>query len=145
MSARKRTWVFRPDVGGVKIPSSIRSRIAERIKRHAQARHAGKFTCLDIRFHGVFCYIDAHTEPEEPPAELLKITGETREQFLERMRSLPMHLCRLRYFGDEEAWGLAFYTYSNERYELCVFPSTGSFFGTVEEAFDVGAVYLHGD
>ena len=58
------------------------------------------------------------------------------------MRSMPMHLCRLRYFGDEEAWGLAFYTHSNERYELCVFPSTGSFLGTVEEAFDVGAVYL---
>ncbi len=56
-----------------------------------------------------------------------------------------MHLWRLRYFGDEEAWGLAFYTYSNERYELCAFPSSGSFFGTVEETFDIGAVYLHGD
>jgi hypothetical protein len=145
MNAKRRTWVLRPDAGGVKIPPAVRTRIAERINRHAQARYAGKFARLDIRFHGVFCYIDAYTEPEEPSAELLKITGETREHYLERLRAAPIHLCRLRYFSDEEAWGLAFYTYSNERYELCVFPSSGSFLGPVEEGFDVGAVYLHGD
>ncbi len=54
------------------------------------------------------------------------------------------HLCRLRFFGDEERWGFAFYTYSNERYQLAAFPS-GEFFGTPEEAFDVSAgVYLSG-
>jgi hypothetical protein len=73
----------------------------------------------------------------------LNITGETREQFLERQRSFPLHLCRLRYFGNEEEWSLAFYTYSNERYELCVFQS-GSFYGTPEEGFEVGATYLRG-
>ncbi|PYO57360.1 MAG: hypothetical protein DMD83_09565 [Candidatus Rokuibacteriota bacterium] len=36
---------------------------------------------------------------------------------------------------------MAFYTYSNERYEPCTFPN-GTFHGTPEEAFDVGAVYL---
>lgn len=140
----KKIWMRHPDAGGVKIQPAVRARVTERINRHAQARYAGKFARMDIRFRGVFCYIDAYTEPEEPSAELLKITGETREHYLERMRAMPTHLCRLRYFGDEEAWGLAFYTYSNERYEFCVFHS-GSFFGPVEEGFDVGAVYLRGD
>ena len=54
-----------------------------------------------------------------------------------------MHLCRPRYFGDEDAWSLAFYTYSHERYEPCVFHN-GSFYGTPEEAFEVGSVYLQG-
>jgi hypothetical protein len=37
--------------------------------------------------------------------------------------------------------GLAFYAYSSERYELSVYRS-GDFFGSVEEAFDIGAMYL---
>ncbi|HEY3079142.1 MAG TPA: hypothetical protein VGM69_04485 [Chloroflexota bacterium] len=60
---------------------------------------------------------------------------------MERLRNTPTHLCRLRYFGDEERWGFAFYTYSNERYELAVFPS-GEFLGPPEDAFDVSAMYL---
>jgi len=61
---------------------------------------------------------------------------------IERLRNTPTHLCRLRYFGDEEAWGFAFYTYSNDRYELSIFPS-GGFYGPPEEAFHVSAeVYL---
>jgi hypothetical protein len=36
---------------------------------------------------------------------------------------------------------LAFYTYSHERYEPCAF-ADGSFHGTLEDAFDIGAVYL---
>ena len=44
-------------------------------------------------------------------------TGETREQWIERMRSFPTHLCRLRYFGDEDRWTIAWYTYSHEKYE----------------------------
>ena len=60
----------------------------------------------------------------------------------ERLRNTPTHLCRLRYFGDDR-WSFGFFTYSNERYELSVFPS-GEFFGTPEEAFQVAAgVYLH--
>ncbi len=51
-----------------------------------------------------------------------------------------MHLCRMRYFGPDD-WSLAFYTYSNEKYEPCVFHS-GDWFGTPEEAFEIGATYL---
>jgi hypothetical protein len=47
-------------------------------------------------------------------------------------------LCRLRFFGGEERWGFAFYTYSSERYELSMFPS-GEFLGPPEEAFQVAA------
>ena len=135
-------WVRDPDAGGVKIPPAVRTRVADRIRRYAERHYAGKFTRLDIRFRGPFCYIDAYTEPEEPSDRLLKALGETREQFLERLRSTPLHLCRLRYFGGEE-WSLGFYTYSNERYELCAFPS-GGFYGTPEEAFEIGATYLRG-
>jgi hypothetical protein len=52
-----------------------------------------------------------------------------------------VHLCRLRYFSDEEAWSMAFYTYSNEKYEPSFF-NNGTFRGTPEEAFETSAVYL---
>ena len=58
--------------------------------------------------------------------------------YQERLRNTPTHLCRLRYFGDEERWGFAFYTYSHERYELSIFPS-GEFMGPPEDAFQASA------
>ena len=51
-----------------------------------------------------------------------------------------MHLVRLRYCGTDDRWSLAFYTYSHERYEPSVF-ADGTFHGTPEDAFDIGAVY----
>lgn len=59
---------------------------------------------------------------------------------IERLRNTPTHLCRLRYFGGDE-WGVAFYTYSNEKYELSIFPN-GSFIGKPEDAFAASAMYL---
>ena len=59
---------------------------------------------------------------------------------IDRLRRTPTHLVRLRYF-QEDRWSFAFYTYSNDRYEPSMYPS-GSFFGTPEEAFDIGATYL---
>jgi len=73
------------------------------------------------RLSGVFCYLDA-------------ITSDATDT--------PFHLCRLRHFS-EDCWSLAFYTYSHEKYEPCVFQS-GDFFGTPEDGLDVGAVYLQG-
>jgi len=134
-------WVYDPHSGGVKIPSAVKQCTEQRIRSYAEAKYAGKFTRLGIRFHGAFCYIDAYTEPMEPPASLLLAVGETREQYLERLRNLPLHLCRLRFFGDEERWSMAFYTYSNEKYEPSIFDN-GSFHGTPEEAFETAAVYL---
>jgi hypothetical protein len=136
-------WVFDPDRGGARIPEAVQRRTEARLRRYAEQHFAGRYTRLDIRFRGQFCYIDAYTEREEigpnwPPADW----PETREEYLERLRNTPTHLCRLRYFGDEERWGFAFYTYSHERYELAIFPS-GEFLGPPEDAFQVAAqLYL---
>ncbi len=136
------TWVLDPHSGGNKIPEAVRHETVARLERHAAAHFAGLYTRLDIRFRGALCYIDAYTEPDDPGDAFLKITGETGEQFMERMRATPTHLCRLRYFSKDR-WSLAFYTYSNEKYTPCVFHN-GEFFGTPEEGLDVGGMYLKG-
>ena len=138
-----KTWVFNPHVGGVEIGRAKQSEIRHRIEVHAASHYAGRYIRLEIRFRGALCYIDAFTEPEPPSPSLLKATGETKEQFVERLRSVPTHLGRLRHFGGDR-WSYAFYTYSNERYEPTIFP-TGDWFGTPEEAFDIGAAYLRSD
>ena len=134
-------WVFDPDSGCVKIPEAVKRRTAARIERYAADNFAGMYARLDIRFRGQFCYIDAYTEPTVrdnwPPPDW----PEPRAAYYERLRNTPTHLCRLRYFGREEAWGFAFYTYSNEKYELSMFDN-GEFFGTPEDAFHIAAVYL---
>lgn len=114
-----RAWVYNPHTGGRRIPPAVRARTARRIRSYAEARYAGRFRRIEVRFRGALCYIDAWIDNAME----------------------PLHLCRLRFFGDEEAWSLAFYTYSHERYEPSVFLN-GTFHGTPEEAFDVGAVYL---
>ncbi|HEV8638652.1 MAG TPA: hypothetical protein VG370_30945 [Chloroflexota bacterium] len=135
-------WVFDPGSGGVTIPEPVRRRTEARINRHAEQHFAGRYTRLEIRFRGPFCYVDAFTEPEPPTPDWPPPDWpETRDEYKERLRNTPTHLCRLRYFGDEERWGFAFYTYSNERYELAMFPS-GEFLGPPEDAFDVSAMYL---
>ncbi|PYU92165.1 MAG: hypothetical protein DMG25_12625 [Acidobacteria bacterium] len=115
---RGRTWVFDPQSGGQNIPRAVQEQTRERILAHAAKTRPEKASQVRIRFHGPFCYIDAQ-EPDSP---------------------YLMHLCRLRYFRPDN-WSLAFYTYSNERYEPCVFGS-GDWMGTAEEAFEIGALYL---
>jgi hypothetical protein len=136
-----RGWVYDPHSGGVKIPKTVQDRTRERILAYAKAHYLGKYTRLDIRFRGQLCYIDAYTEPsiadDFPPPDY----PESREKYIERLRNTPTHLCRLRYFGKDDSWSLAFYTYSNEKYEPCLF-NNGTFHGTPEEAFETSAVYL---
>jgi hypothetical protein len=141
MPARKQ-WVFAPDSGGTKITEALKTEIKQRIERVAQRRFKGKYTRLDIRFKGQFCYIDAYKEPQVMKGWPPKDWPETREEFYERLRNAPTHLCRLRYFSDDR-WGFAFYTYSHERYELSVYPN-GEFFGKPEDAFVASAeAYLN--
>ena len=137
----KRGWVYNPHTGGVKIKASDQEGIRRRILAHANRHYARKFTRLDIRFRGALCYVDAYTEPDSPSEGLLKARGENREEYLHFMRNLPTHLCRLRHFGRDDGWSVAFYTYSNERYEPSIFHD-GSWTGTVEDGFDIGATYL---
>jgi hypothetical protein len=115
----RRIWVFSPNRGGQNISLTLREQTSQRILRHAAKIIPQKAAQIRVRFKGPFCYIDAQ-EPDSP---------------------VPMHLCRLRYMGVLSGWSMAFYTYSNEKYEPCVFMS-GGFFGTPEEALEIGVIYL---
>jgi hypothetical protein len=137
----RKVWVYDPHSGGVKIPQAVRERTRTRILAYAGKHYSGRYTRIDVRFHGQLCYIDAYTEPYVPPDFDASALGESREEYIERLRNVPVHLCRLRYFGNEDRWSMAFYTYSNDKYEPCVFDS-GSFQGAPEEAFETSAVYL---
>jgi len=134
--------MYDPQAGGVKIPQKVQPRIRLRILEHAAQHYAGKYNRIDVRFRAQFCYIDAYTEPYVPEDHNADLLGESREERIERMRNTPTHLCRLRYFGDEDRWSMAFYTYSHETYEPCIFDN-GSWHGRPEEAFDTSAVYLN--
>ena len=137
---RQRIWVRDPHSGGIKIPLAVRLRTEQRIRAYAERHYAKKFIRLGIRFRGALCYIDAYTEPGErrghaPPS------GETREQWIERLRNTPTHLCRIRYFGDEERWTISWYTYAHEKYEPSFF-GNGKDQSTPEEAFETAAQFL---
>lgn len=135
-----KVWMRNPHAGGVPIPPTVQDRARMRIIEHAQKHYAGKFLSLDISFRKQFCYIAAFVEPETPSKELLADLGETLEEFKERLRANPVKMCRLRYFNEDQ-WSVAFYAYSNDKYEPAVFDS-GDFFGSPEQGFDLGAVYL---
>ncbi len=137
--ARRGNWVFNPNSGGKPVPELVQRRTDARLRRYAEKHYAGRYSRLEIRFRSQFCYIDAYTEPAEPGPNWPPANWpETREEYMERLRNTPIHLCRLRYRGDEEHWGFAFFAYSSEKYELSVFPS-GQFFGPPEDAFEVSA------
>lgn len=112
-------WVYNPHAGGTKISPRVQEQTRTRILAHAAKHYAGKYDRIDVRFRGALCYVDAYCNS----------SGE------------PIHLVRLRYFSGRDAWTLAFYTYSHEKYEPCMFPD-GTLHGTPEDAFDIGAVYL---
>lgn len=133
---------FDPDQGGVTIPKDVRERTTQRILAYAERHFKGHYTRIDVRYRGQFCYIDAYQEPVDLPGWPPPGGPESREEYLERLRNTPTHLCRLRYYGDEQAWGFAFYKYSDETYETSVYRNN-RFLGTPEAAFDISAgVYL---
>lgn len=139
--AKGKIWYLDPNSGGIKIPDAVKKDVTSRINALGKKEFAGMYTRLHIFFRGKFCYIDAYTEPVDSPGWPPENSHESKEQYLERLRNTPTHLCRLRYFG-QDTWGFAFYTYSNNRYELSVYPD-GSFFGNPESAFFISAqVYL---
>ena len=117
--ARGRTWVYDPQSGGEKISPLLQEQVHERLRRHAAKIVPRKEGWLRVRFHGQFCYVDA---------QVPGVAGVT-------------HLCRLRHLGKPDCWSLAFYTYSHERYEPCLFRS-GRWEGSPEEGLDIGAMYI---
>jgi hypothetical protein len=136
----QKRWVFDPDSGGIKNLEHKKREITARLQRFAAENYAGQYTRLDVRFRGQFCYIDAYTEPDVSEGWPPEDWPESREEMIDRLRNIPIHLCRLRYFGEDD-WGFAFCAYSCEKYELAVFPN-GSFHGHPEEALAVSAIYL---
>lgn len=131
-------WIYDPHSGGIKIPASVQERTRQRLIAYANQNYAGKFNRIDVRFRNQFCYFDAYTEPTDSDQAPF---GESREAYLDRIRNTPLHLGRLRYFGNEERWSLAFYTYSHEKYEPSCFDN-GTFEGSPEEGFATCAIYL---
>ncbi len=139
----RKAQITSPQSGGQSIPPAKQEEIRRRITAYAEKHFAGMYTRLDIHFKAQFCYIDAYKEPYTtegwPPSDW----PESREEYVDRLRNTPTHLCRLRYFGDE-TWSFAFFSYSNETYKVSVF-ANGGWFGTPEEAFALSAnVYLSG-
>jgi len=132
-------WMFDPHRGGVKIPPATQEATRKRIIAYAEKKYVGKFTRIDVRFKGAHCYIDAYKEPFAPK-RFRSVGAETRQVFIERLRNTPTHLVRLRHFSADR-WSVAFYTYSHERYEPCCYHG-GEWFGTPEQAFEIGACYL---
>ena len=124
------------------ISDAVRARTQQRILACATEHFEGKYTRIDVRFRGAFCYVDAYQEPDPSEGYPGRARGETQEECLQRLRETPIHLFRLRYAGSEDRWELAMYTYSGQRYERCVF-GDGSFIGTPEEAFMlIAGLYL---
>jgi hypothetical protein len=132
-------WVYNPHTGGQKIPPHVQASTERRILEYAAKHSGGKFTRVEVRFRGALCYIDAYEEPAIPDG--WDPPGETREQCLERLRNTPLHLCRIRYNGNQDRWSFAFYTYAHEKYEPS-FLLSGSDHGTPEEAFETSTLFL---
>jgi hypothetical protein len=134
-------WGKKQNPEGVEIPAGIQEQIRRRIIEHAEKNYKGRFTNIDIRFRGQFCYIDVYTEPNVSENFNEKLYKETRQEHIERLKNLPTHLWRLTYSGDENKWSLAFYKYSNGDYKQHN-SKNDTICGTPEEKFDIGAVYL---
>ncbi len=137
----RKIWVRDPHSGGKKIPENIKDRVRKRILAYAEKNYSGRYNKIGLRFRSQFCYIDAYIEPvvpEDYDANLFG--GKSREERIEHLRGVPFYLCRMRYFGNEDRWSMAYYSYAHMKYEPCLFDN-GTFFGTPEEAFNDSAIY----
>lgn len=114
----KWAWVYDPQSGGNKIPLKNHWQICHQAESFASARPWFSEYELKLRFRNQFCYLDALKKGED--------------------KAFP--LCRLRYFSDNN-WSLAFFTYSNDSYQPCIF-SSGKWKGTLEDAIIECEVYL---
>ncbi len=111
-----KVWCLDPHSGGIKIPPETYSKIVAQASAHEVKQVWYPQFKLKLRFRGQFCYLDAYEEGQE-----------------------PVPIGRLRSFDDD--WSLAFYAYSSESYKPCVF-ATGEWFGSLEDAIDICAMYL---
>ncbi len=59
----RKVWMYAPDSGGLKIPEPLEVEVRRKIEAYAAKHFHGRYTRLDIRFRGQFCYVDAFIEP----------------------------------------------------------------------------------
>ena len=110
-------WVYNPHSGGVKIPPHQQEALRNQAEAFAKTRPWFSQFELILRFKNQFCYLDG----------------------MNRKDNRPFPLGRLRHFQHD--WSLAFYKYSDERYEPCFF-SSGKWTGTLEEGIAICEAYL---
>jgi len=115
-------------------------RTEQRILDYAAKHYPDKFTRIDVRFRGALCYVDVYTDPDLPRGSTPP-PGGTVISGLSGSGTPPTHLCRIRYFGNEDRWSFAWYTYAHEKYEPS-FLITGEGHGTPEEAFETSARFF---
>lgn len=101
------------------IPDNTRRLVQSRLQARAAERWP-ELTDVRVRTRAGFAYVEATTADGEELA-----------------------LCRLRYLRTASEWGFGMYLASKDGYEDSVLPS-GSFSGSVEEAFDCACgLYLN--
>jgi len=113
-------WVYDPQSGGNKIPVNQYDALCKQAQAFERTRKWFPKCQLSLRFKGQFCYVDV----------------------LEQGEKAPSPLARLRYFRDND-WTMAFYTWSQERYEPC-FLYNGKWEGTLEQAIETCEPFLSG-
>jgi hypothetical protein len=103
-------WHYDPQSGGQKISAHTYDSLRRQAEDFSRTRPWYERSRLVLRFKNQFCYVDEQGVNDSKPSAFI----------------------RLRYFRDQ-AWSLAYYTWSHERYEPCLFAS-GKWEGTLEEA-----------
>jgi hypothetical protein len=117
----QRQWMFDPHTGGAKLSPGRKVEVENRIQRYVSQNLKDKCARIEVRFRGPLCYVTAWRRRSDG------------EEF-------RFPLCRLRHF-DMQRWSIALFTWSNEKYEACIFPS-GEWFGTIEECLELGTTFL---
>lgn len=110
-------WYYNPHSGGIKIPPEMYDRLRRQVQAYERARSWYPKFSIQLRFKAQFCYLDSC----ENGVDIFP-------------------LVRLRYFSPQR-WSLAFFTYSNERYEPCLFAG-GEDCGSIEQAIDACETFL---
>lgn len=122
--------------GGAVISDAIGRRTEDRVRQFAQSQFPGRFRDVGVWFRGQFCYVDLYRDPgPSPDGWSPEDSDETREQYRDRLAETPVHLLRLRYFGNPDRWSFALYNYASEEYEPATFPS-GDAAGRPEDAME---------
>lgn len=103
-----KTWSISPHHDGDKIPIEMHQQILRQVEDFEKTRSWYPKFHINVRFKNQFCYLDSIGKDNDVSP-----------------------LCRLRYFKNY-GWSMAFYMWSTERYQPCVF--SGGDFGTIENA-----------